>query len=87
MSGESTTTSVLFLIWCVLVGTSDNFLKPLFMGRGVNIPMPVILLGALGGMMMSGIVGLFIGAVIVAITYSLFMAWVDEAEGPAGSET
>ncbi len=87
MSGESTTTSVLFLIWCVLVGTSDNFLKPLFMGRGVNIPMPVILLGALGGMMMSGIVGLFIGAVIVAITYSLFMAWVDEAEGPAGQET
>ncbi len=80
MTGTNTTTSVIFLVWCLLVGTSDNFLKPLFMGRGVNIPMPVILLGALGGMMMSGIVGLFIGAVIVAITYTLFMAWVEEGE-------
>jgi len=80
MTKDSTTVSVLFLIWCILVGTSDNFLKPIFMGRGVNIPMPVILLGALGGMMLSGIIGLFIGAVIVAISYTLFMAWVDEVD-------
>ncbi len=77
---DSTTFAVVFLIWCVMVSTIDGFLKPLFMGRGVNIPMPVILLGALGGMMFSGIIGLFIGAVVVAISYILFMAWVDEVE-------
>ncbi len=83
MNNSSTTVSVLFLVWCIIVGTSDNFLKPIFMGRGVSIPMPVILLGALGGMMLSGIVGLFIGAVIVAISYTLFMAWVDEVKEAA----
>ena len=48
------------------------------MGRGVDAPMIVIMLGAIGGMMMAGIIGLFIGAVIFSITYTLFMAWVEE---------
>jgi predicted PurR-regulated permease PerM len=48
------------------------------MGRGVDIPMLVILLGALGGMMLSGIMGLFTGAVVLAVMYTLFMAWIDE---------
>jgi len=48
------------------------------MGRGVDAPMLVILLGALGGMMLSGIIGLFVGAVVVAISYTLFMTWVEE---------
>ncbi len=78
---DNTTVSVLFLIWCLLVGFSDNILKPLFMGHGVDIPMLVILVGALGGMILSGIIGLFIGAVVVAITYKLFMAWVREKNG------
>ena len=45
---------------------------------GVAAPMPVILLGALGGMLISGIIGLFAGAVILAIAYQVFMAWVNE---------
>ncbi|MBW1646142.1 MAG: AI-2E family transporter, partial [Deltaproteobacteria bacterium] len=59
-----TTPAVVFLVWCLLVSSSDSLLKPILMGRGVNIPMVVILIGALGGMMLAGVVGLFIGAVV-----------------------
>ncbi len=67
-----TTPAVIFLIWSILVSVSDAFLKPMFLGRGVDIPMIVILLGAIGGMMLSGIIGLFVGAVILAIAYKVF---------------
>ncbi len=84
-SVASTTPAVVFLIWCLLVSSSDSFLKPILMGRGVNIPMVVILIGALGGMMLAGVVGLFVGAVILAVSYTLFMAWIEEGEkGEAG---
>ena len=83
-SVSSTTTAVIFLIWALIVSGSDGILKPLLMGRGVDIPMLVILLGAIGGMMLSGIIGLFVGAVVLAIMYTLFTAWmsdnVDETE-------
>jgi predicted PurR-regulated permease PerM len=55
---------------------ADNVLKPLMLGRGVDAPMPVILLGALGGMAAGGIVGLFVGAVLLALGYQIFMGWV-----------
>jgi len=73
-----TTTAVIFLVWVIFVTASDGFLKPMLMGRGVDIPMLVILLGALGGMMLSGIMGLFTGAVVLAVMYTLFMAWIAE---------
>ncbi len=79
-SAADTTTAVIFLVWAILVSASDGFLKPILMGRGVDIPMLVILIGALGGMMLFGIIGLFVGAVVVAIMYTLFMAWIDEIE-------
>lgn len=77
-SFASTGPAVFFLIWALLVSGCDGFLKPVLMGRGVDAPMLVILIGALGGMMASGIIGLFVGAVVVAIFYTLFMHWVDE---------
>jgi len=76
-SVADTVPAVLFIIWGVLVSASDAFLKPMFLGRGLDIPMLVILIGALGGMMVSGIIGLFIGAVVLALTYRLFMAWLE----------
>ncbi len=79
-SVADTTPAVIFLVWALLVSASDGFLKPLLMSRGVDIPMLVILLGALGGMMLSGIIGLFVGAVVLAIMYTLFMAWMDEEQ-------
>jgi predicted PurR-regulated permease PerM len=60
----------------VVAGMMDNVLKPLMLGRGVDAPMPVILLGALGGLATSGILGMFIGATLLAIGYQLFSAWV-----------
>jgi predicted PurR-regulated permease PerM len=70
--------AVIFMIWSILVSSSDAFLKPLFLGRGMDIPMLVILLGAIGGMILSGIIGLFVGAVVLAVGYSLFVAWLDQ---------
>ena len=75
-STADTTTAVIFTIYQLICGASDNILKPLLMGRGVNIPMPVILVGAIGGMMMYGIIGLFIGAVMLSILYKLFGMWL-----------
>jgi len=81
-STAGTLTAVLFMIFGLVVSVSDAFLKPLFLGRGVEVPMPVILIGALGGMMMSGVVGLFVGAVVLALGYQLALAWV-QREAPA----
>ena len=79
-TSDSTITIVLFCIWALVVSISDSFLKPLFLGRGMEIPMPVILIGAIGGMMLSGIIGLFVGAVVLAMGYKLFTAWMDAQE-------
>jgi predicted PurR-regulated permease PerM len=60
----------------LLAGMADNALKPLMLGRGVDAPMPVILFGALGGVASGGIVGMFVGATVLALGYQLFMGWV-----------
>jgi predicted PurR-regulated permease PerM len=80
---QSTLAAVIFLVYGVLVGASDTFLKPLLLGRGVDVPMLVILLGAIGGMITSGLLGLFIGAVMLAVAYQLMMAWIEKDAGPA----
>ena len=64
----------------LLAGMADNVLKPLMLGRGVDAPMPVVLLGALGGMATGGILGMFVGATLLALGYQIFMSWV--ATGP-----
>ena len=84
-SVAETTPAVIFLIYCIIVSSSDGFLKPLFLGRGMSTPMLVILLGAIGGMMMSGIIGLFVGAIVLALGYELFMAWLNKAEVTSNS--
>jgi predicted PurR-regulated permease PerM len=75
-STAGTVTATLFAIWGVLVSMSDTFLKPLLLGRGVEIPMLVILVGAIGGMMSMGIIGLFVGSVVLGLSYELFVAWL-----------
>lgn len=79
---DTTTVAVIFSVWTLIASGSDAFLKPLLLGRGVDVPMLVILLGALGGMMMSGIVGLFVGAVVLAVGYQLLVVWL-ELHNPA----
>ena len=68
-----TVPAIIFLIYSLIVSVSDTFLKPLFLGRGVDVPMLAVLLGAIGGVIYAGIIGLFLGAVILAITYKVFV--------------
>ena len=81
-SASSTTVAVIFMIWSILVGMSDALLKPLLLGRGVKVPMLIILIGAIGGMISAGIIGLFVGAVVLALGYELFKAWLKEGPQP-----
>jgi predicted PurR-regulated permease PerM len=89
VSGDySTGSAILHTIILLLTGISDNILKPLMLGRGVDVPMPVVLLGALGGMASGGILGMFVGATVLALAYEIFMNWVatnsvDPASDPA----
>ncbi len=82
-------TFAVFLVWSLVVGALDNILKPILLGRGVAVPMAVIFIGAIGGFITSGIIGLFVGSVVLVLGYKLLLAWLygDEAEsdGAAGS--
>ena len=79
-SVADTTPAIIFAIYALIVSVSDSFLKPLFLGRGMDIPMLVILIGAIGGMMKSGIIGLFVGAMVLAVGYKLLIAWMVNEE-------
>ena len=68
--------AVVHTIILLLTGIADNVLKPLMLGRGVEVPMPVILFGALGGMASGGILGMFVGATALALGYELFTNWL-----------
>jgi predicted PurR-regulated permease PerM len=84
-TNDSTVVAVVFTVWSIAVSFADAVLKPLLLGRGVEAPMLVILLGAIGGMLMSGIIGLFLGAVILALGYKMFEAWMQQGE-PSSEE-
>ena len=85
-SGDyGTVAAIIYTVLIFVSGMADNVLKPLMLGRGVDAPMPVILLGALGGMAAAGILGMFVGATLLALGYQIFMGWVatnPEAERP-----
>ena len=72
-------------IYLLIVGLADNVLKPMLMGRGLNTPMLVIFIGVLGGMLAHGILGLFVGPIILAVTWELMMAWIREERADAAS--
>ena len=89
-NNDSTVVAVIFLIWSLVVSGSDGFLKPIFLGRGVAVPMLVVLVGAIGGMIAAGVIGLFLGAVILGIGYKLIEAWLGDSlkkEDPAITTT
>ncbi len=71
-----TLTAVLLMIWLVFVMLSDNFLKPILLGHGAPVPMLVIFLGSIGGFLSMGFIGLFIGAVILSLSFKLFREWL-----------
>ncbi|VVE61643.1 membrane protein [Pandoraea captiosa] len=87
---DSPTLATLLLVLSVIIGMLDNVMRPMLIRRGADLPMTLILAGVLGGMLTFGIVGLFVGPVILAVTYTLLMAWINEglnrpATAPAGA--
>ncbi len=72
------------LVWSVVAGTLDNVLRPLLIKKGADLPLLLIFAGVLGGLMSAGIVGIFIGPVVLAVTYTLVQAWVrGDGDAPA----
>lgn len=74
--------AVFMLVWSLVVGTLDNFLRPVLIRKGADLPLLLIFAGVLGGLMSFGLVGLFIGPVLLAVAIKLLKAWV-ESEPPA----
>lgn len=68
--------AVIFAVWCLFVALVDNFLKPLLLGRGVATPIVVVFLGAIGGFVTMGVLGLFVGAIFLSVGYKLFLTWL-----------
>jgi predicted PurR-regulated permease PerM len=75
--------AVLFTVWTIAVSLLDNVLKPLILGRGVQVPTLVIFLGSIGGFLWAGIIGLLVGPVVLVLGYTLFCAWLGEASPPS----
>jgi predicted PurR-regulated permease PerM len=76
--GGGTGEMLIYTVLLLVSGMADNVLKPLMLGRGVDVPMPVILVGALGGMATDGIIGMFVGATVLALAWQIFTGWVRE---------
>jgi len=73
---------VILALFSVVALTMDNFLRPVLIRRGADLPLPIILVGVIGGLISLGLVGLFIGPVILGVTYTLLLAWIDEQDQP-----
>jgi predicted PurR-regulated permease PerM len=76
--GAGTGEAIIYTTLLLVSGMADNVLKPLMLGRGVDVPMPVILVGALGGMATGGIIGMFVGATLLALAWQIFTGWVHD---------
>ena len=68
-----------FLVWAIFCGTFDNFLRPLLIKRGADLPLLLIFAGVIGGLIAFGVIGLFIGPVVLAVAYTLLVDWVAES--------
>lgn len=69
------------LVWSLIVGTLDNFLRPMLIKRGADLPLLLIFAGVIGGMLSFGLIGIFVGPVALAVTYTLLLAWIEDALG------
>jgi len=66
------------LLWSLVVGTMDNFLRPILIKKGADLPLLLIFVGVVGGLIAFGIIGIFVGPVVLAVAHKLLSAWVDE---------
>jgi len=77
---QETTTALIFTAYMIPVNLLDNVLKPIVMTRGLKTPMPVIFIGVVGGVLLHGIIGLFVGPIVLAVAWDLLVSWVREDE-------
>jgi len=85
-TAKDVTTALLLTVFLVLVGFIDTMLKPLVMGRGLTTPTIVIFVGVIGGTLAHGIVGLFIGPIILSVAWEMAMAWIRTEDRAGASE-
>jgi predicted PurR-regulated permease PerM len=78
--GGDTGWGIALAIWSLVVGTMDNFLRPVLIRMGADLPLLLIFAGVIGGLVAFGLVGIFVGPVILAVAYTLLQAWVDDAD-------
>ncbi|MFS8064556.1 MAG: AI-2E family transporter YdiK, partial [Luteimonas sp.] len=69
--------AVVLLVWTVIVGSMDNIIRPVLIRKGADLPLLVIFAGVIGGLLTFGIIGLFVGPVVLAVTYTLLRDWVN----------
>ena len=74
------------LVWSVIVGLLDNVLRPVLIRKGADLPLLLIFAGVIGGMLGFGLIGIFVGPVVLAVTYTLLEAWIADALGAADHE-
>ena len=79
---EHTAWAIVLLVMTVIIGALDNVLRPILIRRGADLPLLLILAGVLGGLLAFGFVGLFVGPVLLAVSYTLLDAWVAEQDHP-----
>jgi predicted PurR-regulated permease PerM len=78
---SGTLLGTLFLVWAIISGGIDNVLRPILIRRGADLPLLLVFAGVIGGLLAFGIIGLFIGPVVLAVAYTLLVAWVDDDPG------
>jgi predicted PurR-regulated permease PerM len=75
-----TTWGTLLLVWSLIVVTMDNVLRPVLIKRGADLPLLLIFAGVIGGLLAFGLVGIFVGPVVLAVAYTLLMAWIADSK-------
>jgi predicted PurR-regulated permease PerM len=73
------------LVWTIIVTSLDNVVRPLLMRKGVHLPLALLLAGVIGGLIAFGLVGIFLGPVVLAVAYTLLQAWLEEDPDPEGA--
>jgi predicted PurR-regulated permease PerM len=74
------------LVWSVVVVALDNFLRPVLIKLGADLPLLLILAGVIGGLFAFGLVGIFVGPVVLAVAYTLLDEWISDEKYPGGDE-
>ena len=77
--GDSALVATAFLVWSILIAAVDNILRPMLIKRTAHLPLPLVFAGVLGGLIAFGAVGLFVGPVVLAVTYTLLAGWVADS--------